>query len=112
VVGARAATAYGAHVATEIAAELGESGWAVVSGGAYGIDACAHRAALAAEGVTIAVLACGVDHPYPSGNRELLDAVAAQGVVVSEWPPGTTPTRLRFLKRNRVIAASLGVRTS
>jgi DNA processing protein len=77
----------------------------VISGAAYGIDACAHRAALAAEGVTIAVLACGVDHPYPSGNRELLDAVASQGIVVSEWPPGTTPTRLRFLKRNRVIAA-------
>jgi DNA processing protein len=105
VVGARAATAYGSHVCAEMAAELGEHGWAVVSGGAYGIDACAHRGALAVEGVTIAVLACGVDHPYPAGNKDLLDAVAAQGVVVSEWPPGRTPTRLRFLVRNRVIAA-------
>jgi DNA processing protein len=105
VVGARAATAYGAHVAAELAAELAARDWTVVSGGAYGIDACAHRGALAAEGVTVAVLACGVDRPYPAGNQELLDAVAAQGVLVSEWPPGTAPTRTRFLARNRVIAA-------
>jgi DNA processing protein len=105
VVGARASSAYGDHVGTEMAAALGERGWTVVSGGAYGIDGCAHRGALAADGVTIAVLACGVDHPYPLGHQDLLASVAAQGVLVSEWPPGRTPTRLRFLIRNRVIGA-------
>ena len=63
VVGSRAATGYGSHVAGEIAADLAERGWAVVSGGAYGIDAAAHRGALATQGITIAVLACGVDFP-------------------------------------------------
>jgi len=105
VVGARAATAYGAHVGTNMAAALAERGWAVVSGGAYGIDGCAHRGALAADGVTIAVLACGVDVAYPRGHRDLLAGMAAQGVLVSEWPPGRTPTRRRFLIRNRVIGA-------
>jgi DNA processing protein len=105
VVGARAATAYGSHVSAELAAGLASRGWAVVSGGAYGIDGSAHRGALAAEGVTIAVLASGVDSPYPNGNRELFAGVAAQGVLVSEWPPGRHPTRARFLARNRVIAA-------
>ncbi len=105
IVGARAATAYGAHVGTEMAAALGERGWTVISGGAYGIDGCAHRGALAAAGVTIAVLACGVDMTYPPGHQDLLAAVTAQGVLVSEWPPGRTPTRRRFLIRNRVIGA-------
>jgi DNA processing protein len=105
VVGSRAATSYGGHVAGELAADLGERGWAVVSGGAYGIDAAAHRGALAAEAVTIAVLACGVDYPYPAGHADLFAAIAAQGLVVSEWPPGRHPARMRFLVRNRVIAA-------
>jgi len=105
VVGSRAATAYGAHVSTEMAAALGQRGWAVVSGGAYGIDDRAHRGALAAEGQTIAVLACGVDWPYPAGNADLFDAIAAHGALVSEWPPGRRPTRHGFLIRNRVIAA-------
>jgi DNA processing protein len=105
IVGARAATAYGVHVGTELAAALAERSWAVISGGAYGIDACAHRGALAADGVTIAVLACGVDMTYPPGHQDLLAGVAAQGVLVSEWPPGRTPTRRRFLIRNRVIGA-------
>ncbi|HEY3650616.1 MAG TPA: DNA-processing protein DprA, partial [Streptosporangiaceae bacterium] len=105
MVGSRAATSYGGHVAGEIAADLGERGWAVVSGGAYGIDAAAHRGALAAEAVTIAVLACGVDYPYPAGHADLFAAIAGQGVVVSEWPPGCRPARTRFLVRNRVIAA-------
>jgi DNA processing protein len=105
IVGARAATAYGAHVGTEMAAALAERGWTVVSGGAYGIDSCAHRGALAADGVTIAVVACGVDVAYPAGHADLLTAIAAQGVLVSEWPPGRTPTRRRFLIRNRVIGA-------
>jgi DNA processing protein len=77
----------------------------VVSGGAFGVDASAHRGALGADGVTVAVLACGVDVPYPVGHTELFEAVAAQGVIVSEWPPGRTVSRLRFLVRNRVIAA-------
>jgi DNA processing protein len=105
MVGSRAATGYGAHVAGEIAADLGEQGWTVVSGGAYGIDAAAHRGALATGGVTIAVLACGVDHPYPAGHAELFSAIAADGLVISEWPPGRRPARMRFLVRNRVIAA-------
>jgi DNA processing protein len=105
IVGARAATAYGAHVGTEMAAALAERGWTVISGGAYGIDGCAHRGALAADGVSIAVLACGVDQPYPPGHQDLLTGLSAQGVLVSEWPPGQTPTRRRFLIRNRVIGA-------
>ena len=105
MVGSRAATGYGGHVAGEIAADLGERGWAIVSGGAYGIDAAAHRGALAAEAVTIAVLACGVDYPYPAGHADLFAAIAAQGLVISEWPPGRHPGRMRFLVRNRVIAA-------
>lgn len=105
VVGARAATPYGVHVAGELAADLADRGWAVVSGGAFGIDAAAHRGALAADGVTVAILACGIDVPYPRGNHGLFREIAARGLVVSEWPPGCRPTRLRFLVRNRVIAA-------
>ena len=105
MVGSRAATGYGAHVAGEIAADLGEQGWTVISGGAYGIDAAAHRGALATRAVTIAILACGVDHPYPAGHAELFADIAARGLVVSEWPPGRRPARMRFLVRNRTIAA-------
>jgi DNA processing protein len=105
IVGARAATAYGSYVAADLAASVAARGWTVVSGGAYGIDAAAHRGALGADGVSVAVMACGVDVPYPAGHKDLLDAIAAQGVVASEWPPGRTATRLRFLVRNRVIAA-------
>ncbi len=105
IVGSRAATGYGAHVASEIAADLAEQGWAVVSGGAYGIDAAAHRGALAARGVTIAILACGLDQPYPAGHAALFTDVAGDGLVVSEWPPGRRPARVRFLIRNRTIAA-------
>jgi DNA processing protein len=105
VVGSRAATGYGAHVAGEIAADLGERGWAIISGGAYGIDAAAHRGALVTDATTIAVLACGVDHPYPAGHADLFADIAAAGLVISEWPPGRHPARLRFLVRNRVIAA-------
>jgi DNA processing protein len=105
VVGARAATAYGSYVAAEFAASVTARGWAVISGGAFGVDASAHQGALAADGVTVAVLACGVDVPYPVAHTELLAAIAAQGVLVSEWPPGRHVSRLRFLVRNRVIAA-------
>ena len=105
IVGSRAASAYGSYVAAEFAGSVAARGWAVVSGGAFGVDAAAHRAALGADGVTVAVLACGVDVPYPSAHAELFDAVAAQGVLVSEWPPGRHVRRLMFLVRNRVIAA-------
>jgi DNA processing protein len=106
VVGARAATAYGTHVASQLAFGLAESGVAVVSGGAYGIDAAAHRAALDAQAApTVAVLASGVDVAYPRAHDRLLSQVAEQGLLVSEVPPGASPTRVRFLVRNRVIAA-------
>ena len=105
VVGARAATSYGVGVAAELAAGLAERGWSVVSGGAYGVDAAAHRGALAVEGVTVAVLAGGVDVPYPRAHDALLARVLDAGVVVSEVPPGSAPMRWRFLVRNRVIAA-------
>jgi DNA processing protein len=108
MVGSRAATGYGTHVTHEIAADLGERGWAIVSGGAYGIDAAAHRGALATGAITIAVLACGVDYPYPAGHADLFAEIAAQGLVISEWPPGRHPARLRFLIRNRTIAALTG----
>jgi DNA processing protein len=105
VVGSRASTAYGEHVAGELGHQLGERGWTVVSGGAYGIDAAAHRGALAAEAPTVAVLACGVDRPYPAGNGALFHRIAESGLLVSEWPPGCAPLRHRFLVRNRLIAA-------
>jgi DNA processing protein len=105
IVGARAATAYGEHVACELGYGLADRGWTVVSGAAYGIDGAAHRGALAAEGDTVAVMACGVDVPYPSGHAALLGRVAEQGAVISEYPPGTPPARHRFLFRNRLIAA-------
>jgi DNA processing protein len=105
IVGSRAATGYGAHVAGEIAADLAERGWVIVSGGAYGVDAAAHRGALVVEGITVAVLACGVDYSYPAGHAELFADIAARGLVVSEWPPGRHPGRMRFLIRNRTIAA-------
>jgi DNA processing protein len=105
MVGSRASTAYGNHVCAEMAAALAERGWAVISGGAFGIDAAAHRGALGAEGITIAVLAGGLSYAYPRGHHELFAAIAAQGVVASEWPPDRAPTRPGFLVRNRVIAA-------
>ncbi|MFF2077132.1 DNA-processing protein DprA [Kitasatospora sp. NPDC058162] len=105
VVGSRACTAYGAHVAGELSAQLAERGWVVVSGAAYGIDAAAHRGALAVGGMTLAVLACGVDVAYPKGNAELIRRIGVQGLLVSELPPGEHPNRFRFVLRNRVIAA-------
>ncbi|MET7360819.1 DNA-processing protein DprA [Streptomyces sp. NPDC005562] len=105
VVGARACTQYGAHMAAGLAAGLAERGWVVTSGGAYGVDGAAHRGALGAGGATVAVLACGVDRAYPRGHTELIDRIAEQGLVVSELPPGDHPTPSRFILRNRVIAA-------
>ncbi|GGY86543.1 DNA-processing protein DprA [Streptomyces poonensis] len=105
VVGARACTEYGAHMAAVLGAGLAERGWVVVSGGAYGVDAAAHRGALGAGGATVAVLACGVDRSYPRGHTELIGRIAEQGLVVGELPPGEHPTPSRFILRNRVIAA-------
>lgn len=105
IVGSRAATAYGQSVATDLAAGLGLHGVSTVSGGAYGIDAAAHGGALATDAPTVAVMAAGLDSPYPPGNASLLQRVAGQGLLVSELPPGEHPTRARFLGRNRLIAA-------
>lgn len=105
VVGARACTEYGAHMAAHLAAGLADRGWVVVSGGAYGVDGAAHRGALGSSGATVAVLACGVDRPYPRGHAALIDRIAEQGLVVGELPPGDHPTPSRFVVRNRVIAA-------
>lgn len=106
IVGARAATPYGEHVAADIAGELAGDGFAVVSGAAYGIDGAAHRSALTAGGRTVAFVAGGADRVYPSGHANLLQQISARGAVVAECPPGTTPTRWRFLARNRLIAAA------
>jgi DNA processing protein len=110
IVGSRAATAYGEQVTTEFAYELARRDVVIVSGGAYGIDATAHRAALATGGQTVLVSAGGLDRPYPPGNAALFERVAAGGLLLSESPPGCAPQRHRFLTRNRLIAAlSTGV---
>jgi len=106
IVGSRNASAAGMKFAERIARELGEAGFVIASGLALGIDAAAHRAALAAGGLTIAVLACGIDRPYPAGNASLFEHIAESGLLISEWPPGAEPLRHRFLIRNRVIAAA------
>lgn len=108
IVGARAASGYGEHVAAELSAELASSGWLVVSGGAYGIDGIAHRAALSSDAPSVAFLAGGIDRLYPSGNRDLLQQLTRHGLVLAETPCGTAPTKWRFLQRNRLIAASAG----
>jgi DNA processing protein len=110
VVGSRAATAYGTRVATELAAELAAPdptglGWAVVSGGAFGIDAAAHRGAISGGGRTLGVYANGLDVAYPPGNSRLFEKMKSEHLVVSEVPPGLPPTRRGFLARNRLIAA-------
>ena len=105
VVGSRSATDYGAGVSRDLAAGLAGEGVAVVSGAAFGIDYAAHRGALAVRRPTVAVLACGVDRAYPAAHRSLLDYIADTGLVVSELPPGCAPTKVRFLARNRLIAA-------
>ncbi|HEY0238174.1 MAG TPA: DNA-processing protein DprA [Friedmanniella sp.] len=108
IVGSRAATAYGNGVAADLAADLADAGLTVVSGGAFGIDAAAHRGALAVGGPSIGVVANGVDVAYPPGNARIFETLAARHLVVSELPPGAHPTRVRFLARNRLIAALSG----
>jgi DNA processing protein len=105
IVGSRASTAYGEHVTALLAAGVAERGFTVVSGGAYGVDATAHRACIGAEGETVAVMAGGVDRFYPPGNHALLRRVIDCGAVVSESPPGAVAYKARFLSRNRLIAA-------
>ncbi len=105
VVGTRASTAYGAHLAAELSSGLVERDVAVISGGAFGIDGAAHRAVLAADGLTAAVLAGGVDVLYPAAHSALLHRVGRTGLLVSEYPPGVRPARHRFLTRNRLVAA-------
>ena len=105
VVGARSATTYGQRIAHEISVQASQENVGIVSGAAYGIDAAAHRGALAGQGKTVAVLACGVDVAYPVSHRGLLSNITDSGVVVSEAPPGAKPHKHRFLIRNRLIAA-------
>ncbi len=109
VVGSRRATAYGREVARDLSRELAAAGLIVVSGLAFGIDACAHRGALDAGGPTIAVLGCGPDTSYPAAHRSLWRRIAETGVVISELPPGATPWRWSFPARNRVMAALAGM---
>ena len=104
VVGARACSGYGAAVARSLGRELAAAGLVVVSGLARGVDAEAHRGALEAGGVTVAVLGCGVDRDYPAAHAELARRVAAAGLVVSEYAPGVEPAPWRFPARNRIIA--------
>jgi DNA processing protein len=105
VVGSRSATGYGTSVTREMCAATARAGWAVVSGGAFGIDQAAHRGSLAAGGVTVAVLACGADRVYPLAHERLIEHLAQHCAVISEAPPGASPMKLRFLARNRLIAA-------
>ncbi|PWJ56406.1 DNA protecting protein DprA [Quadrisphaera granulorum] len=108
VVGARAATAYGERIASQLGIGLGDAGATTISGAALGIDGAAHRGALASGGPTVAVLACGVDRAYPPSHAALLRALCEEGLVVSELPPGSSPMKRRFLQRNRLIAAAAG----
>ena len=105
VVGSRGATTYGEFATEAVVAALVEKGISIISGGAYGIDAIAHKSTLALQGNTVAVMAGGIDKLYPSGNSQLLKRVTETGAVVSEMPPGSIPTKWRFLQRNRLIAA-------
>ena len=108
ITGSRAATGYGEHVAGQLAADLSNAEPVIIGGGAYGIEAAAHRSALAAGGQTVAVLAGGIDRRYPAGNAELLDRIGDVGLLVSERPPQSAPTRQMFLARHRLMAVLSG----
>lgn len=105
VIGSRCSTGYGDRVTGELAGDLAARGWTIVSGAAFGVDGMAHRAALAAGATTVAVLACGVDRPYPAQHDRLLAQIADTGLVVSEYPPDTVARKENFLERNRLVAA-------
>lgn len=104
IVGSRNATPYGLRVATEFAAALAESGYTIISGGAFGIDAAAHRGALSVGGKTVVVLAGGVDCPYPMAHSNLFIDASKNGALISEHPAGTPSRKHNFLERNRIIA--------
>ncbi len=105
VVGARTATTYGSDLAAGLAATVGQTGRPIVSGAAFGIDFAAHRGAIAVDAPTVAVLACGADRVYPRAHQQLINHLATAGAVISETAPGGAPMRVRFLSRNRIIAA-------
>ena len=105
ITGSRASTGYGDHVAGEFAHDASNAEQIVVSGGAYGIDGAAHRAALSSGGQTIAVMAGGPDRLYPAGHRDMLERVGDVGLLMSEMPPGSAPPRHRFMARGRLLAA-------
>jgi DNA processing protein len=105
IVGTRNPTSYGARIAGEFAAGFADREWAIVSGGAYGIDSYAHKGALIAEGVTVAVVASGIDINYPAGNTRLFAEICESGAMVTEFMPGHKALPNRFLTRNRLIAA-------
>lgn len=109
VVGARCSSGYGERVTGEIVGDLVDRHWTIVSGAAFGIDGTAHRTALACGGTTVAVLACGVDRPYPAQHDRLLSEIADTGLVISEYPPTTPARKHHFLARNRLVVGSLGV---
>lgn len=104
IVGSRSATTYGTRVASDIGSGCAEAGHTVISGGAFGIDQAAHRGALA-RGRTVAVLACGADRTYPKTSHDLIEHIARTSLVISEAPLGGEPFKVRFLARNRLIAA-------
>ena len=105
IVGTRNPTSYGARIAGEFAAGFADREWAIVSGGAYGLDSYAHKGALIAEGVTVAVVASGIDINYPAGNTRLFAEICESGAMVTEFMPGHRALPNRFLTRNRLIAA-------
>jgi DNA processing protein len=110
IVGTRRPSEYGRAMTLKISRDLAKRGLSIVSGGARGIDTAAHIAALQANGRTIAVLGSGIDVPYPSENRGLLDRISKNGAVISEFIPGTRPDGWRFPARNRIVSGlSLGV---
>jgi len=105
IVGTRNPTPYGVRIAGDFAAGFVDREWNIVSGGAYGIDSAAHKGALIAEGITIAVLATGIDVAYPAGNSRLFAEISESGALISEVLPGRHAIPSRFLTRNRIIAA-------
>jgi DNA processing protein len=105
IVGSRRCSPLGREIARDIGRRLAGAGVSVVSGAAHGIDAAAHRGALAAPGSTIAVLGCGLDVRHPPSSRGLIDEIGRAGCVVSEYPPGTPPEPRHFPARNRIVAA-------